>query len=451
MKQFSDPYGVVYTASGEDSIAQFNALTRSYMGFRPETGDLLKTLLISDPDMPMAHCVKGYIAKLIGCASHSKRATGISERLNRQLESVNVTDRERGHAAALSAWCNGNMDLATEIWEKILLEDPLDGMALRLAHFMHFYSGDGRKIRDSMARTLSRWPDTHPEYGFLLGMYGFGLEEAGDFVEAEKYARRAVEINPADSWSVHAVAHVMEMTERHEEGIEWIISLKDSWSTVNNFRFHLYWHQCLFHLERDELDEALKIYDEQVVSDIESGFYLDICNASSLLWRLEMFNVEIGERWLRLADVANEHLQDRDLIFVSLHYLMPLIATADKNAIETMMKNLRDWSKQGDSQGRVTDAVGLTLAQGLQQARTENYEKAFKTLVSARYSMDPVGGSMAQRDLFSMITIDMARKSGNDLEARGLLAERVASRPDSRWAQQGYADVLSRLGARKVV
>jgi len=450
MKQFSDPYGVVYTASTEDSVIQFNALTRSYMGFRPETGDLLKELLTTDPDMPMAVCTKGYIAKLIGCASHSKRAAGISGQLDKLLESVTVTDREKGHAAALSAWCNGNMDLATDIWEKILLEYPLDGMALRLAHFMHFYSGDGRKIRDSMARILPRWPESHPEYGFLLGMYGFGLEEAGEFSEAEKYARRAVEINPSDSWSVHAVAHVMEMTERHEEGIEWITGLKDRWSTVNNFRFHLYWHQCLFHLERGELGEALKIYDEQVVSDIESGFYLDICNASSLLWRLEMFNADIGDRWLRLADVSKDHLQDRDLIFVSLHYLMPLIATGDKNGTKAMMENLLGWSRQDDSQGRVTAAVGLTLAQGLQQARNGNYGEAFEKLVSAKYSMDPVGGSMAQRDLFSMISIDMASKSGNNLEARGLLTERVASRPDSSWARRGYAHVLSRLGSLEV-
>ena len=195
------------------------------------------------------------------------------------------------------------------------------------------------------------------------------------------------------------------------------------------------------------MGEALKIYDEQVVSDIESGFYLDVCNASSLLMRLEMFNVDIGDRWVRLADVAREHLDDRDLIFVSLHYLMPLIATRDRIGTEAMMENLLSWSKQDDTQGRVTAGVGLTLAKGLQQAGRGNYGEACEKLLSTKYTRDPVGGSIAQRDLFSMFTIDIASKAGNDFEARGLLAERVASRPDSSWARQGYADVLTRLGS----
>src|SRR5690606_16865216 len=116
-----------------------------------------------------------------------------------------------------------------------------DGLALRLAHFTHFYSGDPRRMRDSVARILPLWSSDHRDYGFLLGMYAFGLEENGEYAKAEDFGRRAVERNPADAWSVHAVAHVLEMTGRSAEGIEWVNGLEKSWSTVNNFRFHLYW------------------------------------------------------------------------------------------------------------------------------------------------------------------------------------------------------------------
>lgn len=93
---------------------------------------------------------------------------------------------------------------------------------------------------------------------------------------------------------MHSIAHVLEMTERHEEGIEWVAGLESDWSTVNNFQFHLYWHKCLYHLERGEFEAVLRIYDDQISSDIESDFYLDICNCSSLLWRLEMFGIDVG-------------------------------------------------------------------------------------------------------------------------------------------------------------
>ena len=58
-----------------------------------------------------------------------------------------------------------------------------------------------------------------PDYGKVLGMSAFALEECGAYEEAERRGRRAVEIDPTDIWATHAVAHVMEMTGRQRDGI----------------------------------------------------------------------------------------------------------------------------------------------------------------------------------------------------------------------------------------
>ncbi|MEM9043341.1 MAG: tetratricopeptide repeat protein [Pseudomonadota bacterium] len=446
MKQFADPNGLVFTASNSDSADAMAQVTTAYMGFRRTTGKLLSDLAKSDPDMPMARCAQGYFAKLMGSSNHSARASQVSGEVDALFERVNVTDRERGHAAALSAWTGGDLEKATDIWEEILLEHPTDGLALRLSHFTHFYSGDGRRMRDSLARILPRWSEDHPDYGFLLGMYAFGLEESKEFARAEGYGRRAVEINPADAWSVHSIAHVLEMTERHEEGIAWVKGLEADWSSVNNFRFHLHWHRCLYHLERGEFDEVLSIYDAQIVSDIASDFYLDICNASSLLWRLEMFGVDVGDRWRDLADVSRKHLADTDLIFVSLHYLMALVSAGDKDAAEEMISNLRTWSTLGETQAAICARVGLALAEGLRDARNGNATAAAEKMGSVRYQMDQIGGSAAQRDVFHMILLDATVASENALKARSMFAERVSNKPHSSWSWHGYANALSTLG-----
>lgn len=446
LKQHYDSHGLAFTATAPESAEKFSKLTSSYMGFRRETGAILKDMFEGDPDMPMAQCAKGYFAKLIGSSNHSKRAQRISSNLNSHVENVGANDREKMHAAALSAWSSGNLEKTTQLWEDILLDHPNDGMALRLAHFTHFYSGDGRQMRDSMARILPLWSKDHPDYGFLQGMYAFGLEESGEYAKAEKFGRMAVERNPKDAWSVHSVAHVLEMTERHAEGIEWVNNLEQDWSTVNNFRFHLYWHKCLYHLERGEFDIVLHIYDQQIVSDIDSDFYLDICNASSLLWRLEMFGVDVGNRWHKLAEVSQNHIQDTDLIFVTLHYLMALIAGGDKTATVKMIDSIRAWSTLDETQAKVCVDVGLALAEGLNKARNGQFAKAVKLMEPVRYALDRIGGSRAQRDVFHMILLDAAKASGDALKARGLFAERLGHKMHSSWTWENYSSILNSLG-----
>lgn len=446
MDQHENQDGLRFTASSAESAVDFTAFTSAYMGFRRDTGGLLDAMIKNDPDMPMANCAKAYLAKLFGSANQSAKAQTISSAMPELLARSGANDREKAHAAALRAWCAGDLDKTADIWESIVLEHPQDALALRLAHFAHFYSGDPRRIRDSMARALPLWSSSHRDYGFLLGMYAFGLEENGEYSKAEVYGRRAVERNPADAWSVHSVAHILEMTERTEEGIAWIAGLEDSWSTVNNFRFHLYWHRCLYHLERGEFMRVLRFYDDQIVSDINSDFYLDICNASSLLWRLEMFGVPVSDRWEKLVDVARSHVDDTDLIFVSLHYLMALIAGGDMAAADRMISTIREWSTLDNTQAKVCAESGLALAQGLKLARAGRFAEACAMMAPIRYRMDKIGGSHAQRDVFHMVFLDAAKSSHDTLRARGLFAERLGHKAHSSWTWKNYGEILQSLG-----
>src|SRR3546814_21165196 len=97
-------------------------------------------------------------------------------------------------------------------------------------------------------------------------MYGFALEETGDYVRGERYGRMAVERNPADAWSVHAVAHVMEVQGRHAEGIAWARRGEADGSTTNHCRFHLYWHRGLSPLRSEERRDG-----EAFVGQFRSG------------------------------------------------------------------------------------------------------------------------------------------------------------------------------------
>lgn len=424
--------GVAYTATISEAVDAFETFVSTYLGFRPDTMDRLNDVLAIDPDMPMAHVAKGCLLKLVGSRASTQQAAAVLDEAGERLDTG--TERERLHADALRKWVSGDMDGATACWEQVLLQAPTDALALRLAHFTHFYSGDGRRIRDSVARVLPDWQPDHRNFGFVQGMYAFGLEESREYGEAEKWGRAAVERNPADAWSVHSVAHVLEMTGRAEDGIAFVNQHQNAWSTVNNFRFHLFWHRCLYHLELGQFDQALALYDTELESAHENAYYLDICNSSSLLWRLECWGVDVGDRWAGVRALAEEHVEDDDLIFVTLHYLMAMLSHGDSTGADEMIGRIAKWSEAETTQGAVTRDIGLTVAKALSDHRAGRYADCVNRMVAARYRMDALGGSMAQRDVFEMIMFDAARRSGDTALTRNLLRERTARKPHSPWA-----------------
>ncbi|WP_420404937.1 tetratricopeptide repeat protein [Nisaea sp.] len=451
MPVYADGLGLDVTAASGEAASAFGSTVEGYVRFTRDVGDRLKDTLTADPDMPLAHVTKGYFMKLFGTGAMSVRADKALGTATELFARMETTEREKGHLAALGAWCAGDIDGAADAWERILLDAPRDMLALRLAHFAHFYAGSGARMRDSVARVMHAWDKSHPLYGNLIGMYGFGLEESGDYRKGERYAREAVEIDPKDAWSVHAVAHVMEMEGRHLEGIDWIKGLEPHWSTVHNFRFHVWWHRALFHLERYELDEVLALYDAQVASDLEADQYLDVVNAAALLWRLELYGMRVGpERWAQLADIARNHLDDHELIFVSLHYLMALLGAGRMAEATEMTEKLRAYAEseatRDQTQARITRQVGLALAEAMSALRTGNPARAVSLIWPVRYDIQSIGGSHAQRDVFEEMLVDASLKGGKTAKARALLSERTERKPKSAWSWERYGEALGASG-----
>ena len=117
-------------------------------------------------------------------------------------------------------------------------------------HLMDFYRANARDLRDSIARVLRNGRRTCRAISILLGMHAFGLEETGDYGRAEDAGRRAVDLQPLDCWAHHAVAHVIEMQGRAEDGIGWMIAREQHWSGGDNFfKVHNWWHRSLYHLD----------------------------------------------------------------------------------------------------------------------------------------------------------------------------------------------------------
>ncbi len=162
---------------------------------------------------------------------------------------------------------------------------PRDLVGLQVGHLIDFYRASARGLRDRIARVLPKWSEDVPGYSIVLGMYAFGLEETGNYSQAEAFGREAVARQPLDCWAHHAVAHVMEMQGRAEDGIGWMQAREPYWTGDDNFfKVHNWWHKALYHLDLEQGSEVMALYDEKVRAD-KSTVALDLVDASALLWR----------------------------------------------------------------------------------------------------------------------------------------------------------------------
>ena len=427
-----DIRGLPQTAASAEAMAAFDATVEAYMAFDRRTGDRMKETLALDPTMPLALCLKGCFLLLFCKRALVPPAVKALAAARTAAEERGANARERLHMDGLELWLDGDLQGAAAVWDRILVDHPHDVIALRLAQYLHFYLGNAVAMRNSVARPLYAWDDGVAGHGYVLGLKAFALEECGDYGAAEAAGRAAIERNPGDIWAAHAVAHVMEMQDRPEEGITWIEGLEPAWADCHNFIYHVHWHRCLFRLEQGDHDSVLRDYDEKVRAD-QSEEFLDVINAVALLWRLEQRGIAVGNRWAELGEKCRDLSQDHRMIFGDAHYIMALAATQDSAAIEAAMSSLTDFSAGNGSEQEAARLIGLPLARAAVAHRGGRFGEAVDSLLPHREALNRVGGSRAQRDLFEQLLIDAALKAERKHLARALLSERALQRPNNPW------------------
>ena len=384
-----------YTTGMLSSTDAMNAILMLYLNSKNTLMPNLESLIEQDPEMPMAHLFRGYLLKM----ASDPRFSGAAKQSLRTANRLPQNAREQMHSAALGAWFDGNTVKAVAHLEQLLLQFPTDILVLKIAHHLHFYSGDAKQMRLSIARVVDHYQPEQPFYGFVLGMHSFGLEESGEYHEAEKLGRLAFAINPDDQWAAHAVAHVMQMQSRFVDGVNWTNDVLPSWHDSNNFIFHVYWHQALFQLGQNNLDAALEVYDRYLTAPLQDDFYLDVCNAASLLWRIEMLGGKVGNRWQALQHYASRSTDD-ELIFCTLHYLLAPARLGDQHQIQIALERMQIWKQQNSTQAKVVAEVGESLALAICDLGAGHFSQASEHFNKVAPNLHKIGGSHAQRYLF---------------------------------------------------
>lgn len=419
------------TSVDTDLIGLWDGVIRGILSHAASTGPDLNRVLAAAPDFALGQAVRGLSCLLLGRAEMVAIAR---QAYAAALQGAPATMREIAFVHALGDWLGGRPSRAAARLQVILNLNPRDALAMKMIQAIHFVMGRPDAMRASVEGAAHAWDD-HPARGYLLGCHAFTLEETGEYARAERTGREGVELAPDDAWGLHAVAHVYDMTARARDGLDWLTGREASWAHCNNFRFHVWWHRALMHLDLGEYDVALALYDADIRAE-KTDDYRDISNAASLLSRLELEGVDVGARWEELADLSENRATDGCLAFADLHYMLALCGGDRNEAAAGLIARMQGTRTAVNEAQRVIAHPGLHMAQGLQAFASGDYSAAWVHLRAGRTDMQAIGGSHAQRDVFERITIEAALRGGYIDAADTLLRGRMAQRAGTT---DGYA------------
>ena len=425
-----DVRGHALSGANEISAAIFATALRQLNLYQGDPVATVDAAIAESPDFVMAHAMRAWL-HLLGTEPPGLPVARAA--LNAAIH-LPATTQEQGHLTAIAHLAKGGWHAASRTLEDVSIEHPHDLLALQVGHQVDFFTGNARMLRDRISRVLPAWSKTVPGYHNVLGMHAFGLEEMGQYAPAEASGRAAVENDPHDSWAQHAVAHVLEMQGRQHEGIGWMRANPQAWSNESFFAVHNWWHLALYHLDLGETDDVLKLFDGPIYG-ARSQVFMDMVDASALLWRLHLRGVDVGDRWQHVAD-AWAPVADAGLYAFNDAHAMMAFAGADRR---DLMQRLLDaqgvaMRSSGDNAG-FTREVGQPLAKSIKAFGNGDYAEAVRLIRPVRGIAHRFGGSHAQRDVFDLTLVEAAFRSGQLDLARALSAERIHAKPESPLAR----------------
>jgi hypothetical protein len=440
----ADRHGNAVSHHDRAAVDWLDAAGELMLGYRGDPLAVVDALLAEHPDFAMAHAFR---AGLLAMSMEQACVAEVEASVAAAWDLAQANERETGHLAAALAWAEGDFATAHRRYAELAAAFPRDLFAQQVAHQFDFFLGHAPGLRDRPTAAMRAWREGEDGFSWLLGMQAFGLEECGAYEAAEDAGRWALALRPDDAWAAHAVAHVMEMQGRDREGVAFLAQRRRDWEKATMLAVHNNWHQALYHLERGEFAQALRIYDDAVAPGVAKGEAqpaMELVDCSAMLWRLLLRGAVTGRRFAALSSAWERRGGEGFYAFNDLHAVMAHLGAGREDVAAHVLGAMRRAAAGQGTNARLTREVGLPLAEGFFAFARGEYGRAAGTIAPLRGRAAAFGGSNAQRDVLSLTALEAALRAGEHGLARHLAAERVVAKPESPLARmlQGRAGGL---------
>src|ERR1051326_5640411 len=172
--------GTLASGATAQSIGPYDEAVRAFcLVYGDPVGKVDDALKIS-PDFAIAHLAKAWMFALTNDPGMIRKAVDVLD----AAESLSINEREGGHRDALKLAVGGSRRAAVAVLDRLLMSYPRDILAHMAVAFLDVYLGRMPLERDRGGRALPFWSKDEAGYGIVLGLHGFGLEEAGEYDRA---------------------------------------------------------------------------------------------------------------------------------------------------------------------------------------------------------------------------------------------------------------------------
>lgn len=352
---------------------------------------------------------------------------------------------ENGHAHAVELMARGEPSAAALAWDDVLAQRPHDILAHKCAHETWFLVGNVEAMLASSSAAIERLSPDDPCFTVAAAQHGFALEENGAYEQAEGWGRLAIERAPRDCWALHCLAHVYETQNRHHDAMSLIEAKQPIWAEQNLLSAHIWWHMALRLIEAERFDDAIAVFDDTLVHTPASDQFR-LTDGTSLLWRLELQGINVGDRWQLMADKWAQGEDNHQNPFLDLHGALAFAQCPDHRASARYFETLDCAFDTAHSElANTYRSVAKPLARAI-RAYPEDKAAAARAITQLLPELHRIGGSIVQREIVERSYSSALVATAQHDRATKYLDGQIDKHPNTPWVLRDRAMVAEKGG-----
>lgn len=312
---------------------EFIEALEAYIFFKKKSINLTSDLILKYPDFIAPKILMMSLLLLSRDKSNNRKANEILIKIKSSTLSLYLKE----YLSIMYNWIQGNIFKVSNDLKVIIKENPKDIYAIRLFHFNCIFTGIDKNFLKDHKDLIQYWSHKDYYYNLILGMTSFAYEENNNYIKAMELADLSLNISKKDLWSWHALLHIND--SNLDSKIKFNKSFNEvKWNSYGPIKRHLWWHQALLYYYKKDFNKCLEMYDDFIFSKDE--YYLDFCNTSSLLLRLNLKKIDVRTRMDKLKPIANYFKNQNILPFIDFHLFLFYKYYEDQNFLNTFAQTL---------------------------------------------------------------------------------------------------------------